>query len=160
MEVDNRGVGQGVYECGSCGGQLEAGRRWCPSCHSTDVRFITRESSAVVETSPPRIIDDEAIWETPDDRPVFQRTHAPERRLVHHMEQSRWRRGATTFGPVGRSVITGLLILPMAFVWWVIDGAVGPLWATCFTLALCGAWLVVAYTVLKDVWGRDRVDRS
>lgn len=153
-------MGQGTYVCGNCDRSLEAGRRWCPACQSTDVRFTSPEPSSIFETAPPRIIDDEAIWDADDRRPVFQRTHAPERRLHSMMEQSRWRRGSTTFGPAGRIIITVLLVLPVAFVWWVIDGAVGPVWATCFTLGVCGAWVVLARVVLKDVWSMDRVDAS
>lgn len=158
--ADNRQMGKGTHVCGSCDAPVESGRRWCPRCKSTDLRYTAPEASAILEVRPPRIIDDRAIWGTADPRSAFQRTHAPERRLHSEMAQSRWRRGATTFGPAGRITITIVLILPVAFVWWVINGATGPVMATAFTLGLCGAWVVVSHTILKDVWGRDRVDTS
>jgi hypothetical protein len=62
---------------------------------------------------------------------------------------SRWRRGPTTFGPFGRLAITALVAV--AAPWAMLTG-LGPLalWS------LLG-YSVLAVTVLRDVWRRERV---
>jgi len=95
---------------------------WCLRCYEP-VRHLTPRESA-----PPGV--------------VFV-SSGPEHRT------SRWRAGPTTFGPVGRILITALVLV--LFPWHVL-GDLDPLvlwYALAYTLA--------ATLVLRDTWRRERV---
>ena len=62
------------------------------------------------------------------------------------MVRTRWRKTATTFGPVGRLSATLALVIPLAFM--VVGGLADP-----FVWGGAGFWvLVVMPLALRDVW--------
>lgn len=62
---------------------------------------------------------------------------------------SRWRGGPTSFGPLGRLLLTALVLLPPALLVWV----AGPM-----GLTMCVGWLILGVPLLlRSVWTRARV---
>jgi hypothetical protein len=88
--------------------------------------------------------------------PVRQLTpRPPQLPTIHFLEPedphptSRWLRGPTTFGPLGRLAITAVVL------------AIGP-WTSLGGLGGLALWYLMGYAplavvVLKDVWRRERV---
>jgi len=77
----------------------------------------------------------------------------PGKRLTaaHHQRYSRWQRSEVTFGPVGRVVVTILLLIPVWF---------GVFYSVFFLVAaaIWGLWIVpLAY---RDVWRKVRASRT
>jgi hypothetical protein len=114
--------------CGSCGGRLAPDIDWCPRCYT------------------PR-----AVASAPTQLPSHLRMF-PREELSPAPVYSRWRAGATTFGPLGRVVITVALVGFQAF-WWKVVGAGG----IEFVLVSYLASTVVSIWILTHVWKRDRV---
>jgi hypothetical protein len=68
------------------------------------------------------------------------------------MKTSRWRKGPTTFGPVGRLGVTAVLILMLLW------GLIASGGATPFGLWFFLGWSILAGIVLRQTWGPVRVD--
>lgn len=108
--------------CRACGVDLSPDVMWCLRCY-TPVRQLT-----------PR---------------------APQVPTIHFIEPkeqlptSRWKRGGTTFGPAGRLVITGIVLLLAP--WSTNPIALFVLWP---------AYLAIAIAVLWSTWRRDMVDTT
>jgi hypothetical protein len=106
--------------CRNCGAELTGDVMWCVRCYEP-VRHLTPRSPELAVSSPQPIRGDGRA-------------------------RSRWRAGATTFGPVGRIVVTAGVIV--FFPW----GTIGnPL--TLFVYL--PAYLVLAVAVLRSTWRRD-----
>jgi hypothetical protein len=108
--------------CRACGAELTGDVMWCVRCYEP-VRHLTPRSPdlAVSSLQPVR----------GDGRP-----------------RSRWRAGATTFGPVGRIVVTiGVLLF---FPWGTIGNPI-----TLFVYL--PAYMFLALAVLRSTWRRDLV---
>jgi len=174
-----------VFFCGKCGAGLPSGARWCPTCYSTETVFSGQEPGAghVVHVGAPRVIGKPATSSrapVPAEEAVppplvsfgvppgeETRERAPRSALLARRTarepialpmRSRWQRGVGTFGPAGRIVITLLFVAPIIGVWLMINGVAGPVWATCFTLGVAGAWVITWWLVLPDIWRKDEVD--
>ncbi len=99
--------------CGSCGANLPTDVRWCLQCYEPVRHLSPRE-------------------------PQIPTVH-----FIHSSQEpkaTRWRAGPTTFGPVGRIVLTAVVIVgPTVLVPW----PYLPLWA------------IVAVVILRDVWRKE-----
>jgi len=108
--------------CRKCGAELPGHVMWCLRCYEP-VRHLTPRESA-----PPGV--------------VFV-SRGPQHRT------SRWRAGPTTFGPVGRILITALLL---ALFPWSVFGNLDPL-----VLWQAFGYTLAATLVLRHTWRRERV---
>lgn len=112
--------------CRSCGAPLPADIRWCTTCYTPVTLYSRRE--------PLHEVGGYVSAPTPTPR------------------TSRWRAGATTFGPAGRIAIT--VVLLALFPW----GGVGGLSAaSALQLYFLLGWAFLATLVLRHVWRRERV---
>ncbi len=119
--------------CGTCGARLAPDIGWCPRCYAP--RAAAQPSGG--HAAAPNL----RMWYPPEE---------PTPPAVY----SRWRGGATTFGPVGRVVITVAILLVHVLLWKVFgfDGVV-------FLLGVGYiAWSLLSVWILLHVWKRDRVD--
>jgi hypothetical protein len=107
--------------CRACGAELAPDVRWCLRCYAP-----------VLEHSP-------RGGQLP---PVHFLAPKDDHRT------SRWKGGATTFGPVGRVAITAAVLL---FAPWTAAGVVG-------LVVVWPVFLLVAFVVLRSTWRRGRVD--
>jgi hypothetical protein len=130
---------EGKGACQGCGASLGPDAEWCDQCF------------APVAEPGPRAADEPSslfpVWlpglplympEEPVPPPVY----------------SRWRGGTTTFGPVGRSVLTAFIALIGAL----LTLSFGPPWALSIGLEIWIAYLLLGGFLLKEIWKRDRVD--
>jgi hypothetical protein len=108
--------------CRACGTPLPPSVRWCHLCYTKVVELTPRAKGAQGYVGQPR----------PD---------------VHY---SRWRGNALTFGPAGRLVITGCVVLfGVSFVVQGFNPAM--IWPL-------GMYMVAATIILKEVWKPVRID--
>jgi hypothetical protein len=108
--------------CRSCGAALPPSVRWCSLCNERVLEFSPRE-------------------------PVHTGGYVGE--LHTEPRYTRWRSSPTTFGPLGRIVVTLAVIL------------MGPWTAiSAFTIIYLPAWIMLATLILKQVWLRQRVDEG
>ena len=115
--------------CGACGARTSPDAEWCPRCY--------------VRRAPDR---------PAGELPAHIRMMYPPDEPVPPQEFSRWREGTTTFGPVGRSMITFMLVLVQVF-WWVVVGPDGIMLVGISYLTITG----LSIWALAHVWKRDRV---
>ena len=110
-----------LVRCYSCGASLRADAQWCDQC------------SAMI----PHPVDEE---------PSLRRSLPEQARLTAPQHYSRWRKSETSFGPVGRILITLVMVaIGALFVWSQNPFAYVP-------------WLAIATPlVLRSVWARKRV---
>jgi hypothetical protein len=105
--------------CRACGANLKGDVMWCLQCYAPVRQLTPREPQ----------LPTAYLVQPKDERPM-----------------SRWKAGATTFGPVGRIAITLLVLL---FAPWSMNGiAIFVLWPP---------YLVIATLVLRTTWKRDHV---
>lgn len=131
--------------CPNCRANVADDLAWCNQCYAS----LARPAEAA--PTPPT-----------DDRPLWVRTGAPTARIETHTEFSRWRGGATSFGPVGRILLTiGVLIL-LAVGYPILRGLIFAFGG----VDVPGAGFMVMYAVvavpagfylLSRVWKRERV---
>jgi hypothetical protein len=106
--------------CRACGAELRGDVRWCLRCYEPVRELTPREPQLPTVNFLP----------DPDE----------------HRERSRWKAGATTFGPVGRIAVT---LIVLAFAPWSTN-----------VIALVVAWpayLTIAGIVLSQTWKKDDV---
>lgn len=108
--------------CRNCGAELTGDVMWCVRCYEP-VRHLTPRASELA-VSPPQLVHG-------DLRP-----------------RSRWRAGATTFGPVGRIAVTIGVIL--FFPWGTIGNPIT-------VVVYLPVYLFLAVAVLRSTWKRDLV---
>ena len=131
--------------CPNCSASVADDLAWCNQCYASLAR--------PAETVPPT---------PPDERPLWVRTGAPTTRLETHTEFSRWRGGATSFGPVGRILLTIAVLLMLAIGYPILRGLIftiggmdvpGVGFMTMYAVVAvpCGLYL------LSRVWKRERV---
>jgi hypothetical protein len=130
--------------CPSCRANVADGLAWCNQCYAS----LAPEPAA--QTS------------LPDERPLWLRSNAPVARIEQATEFSRWRKGPTSFGPVGRVLLTlGVLVLlvvgypllrglMVASVGFDVPGTGFVIMYVCVAIP-SGAYL------LNRVWKRDRI---
>ena len=110
-------------DCRACGAPLPPDLRWCGRCLTPVALYAARE---------------------PLHEPgTFVGAITPAART------SRWRGGATSFGPVGR--IASTLVLLASFPWWGVAN-LNPL-----VLFAALAWLVAAMIFLRSIWKPERI---
>ena len=114
--------------CGSCGAAVTADAAWCGQCYAP-ARAAARSVMDPVETA-------------------ADRTSAPTPTAPVAARHSRWRGGPTTFGPVGRLVMTLLMLVPLWF-FWATQGFAWP------GLVIWGVFVLP--WGLRDIWRRTRV---
>ena len=114
-----------MERCKACGATLAAGAEWCGQCLS----LVTPPARSVMDPVPP---PRPATLPDPPPTPVY----------------SRWRSGPTSFGIVGRSVVSVLMLIPL---WW--------FWETqMFAWPGVVIWVVIVMPwALRDLWRRSRV---
>ena len=133
-----------MQTCPTCGASLAADLEWCNQC------YTSLEPAPAVEAP------------GPGERPLWVRSNTapPELRLSH--EFSRWRAGATSFGPVGRAFLTVLVLLMLAVGYPLIRGLIMMLGG----MDVPGAGFMIMYLVvalptgiylLSRVWRRERI---
>lgn len=113
--------------CSACGARLKPELKWCWQC------FAPARPPEPGTGPPPGATQSDL---DPDPPPQY----------------SRWRSGATTFGPVGRISITVVLALLGWVIFYVFRFVDGPL-----VIADVGVYGVAAFFILRHVWRRDRV---
>jgi ribosomal protein L40E len=143
---DDCGMEDSRYVCSHCGQRLPIGARWCPGCHhGTDSSvFIAPETAGqVVPVSPERVLDPTPL------RPAGEKSVSrwSERQRLTRPERSRWKKGATTFGPAMKVALTALILVCAPF---------GRLMTPVFLIA----YVPIAGLLLFYIWRKDQVDRS
>lgn len=109
--------------CRACGTALSPDVRWCLRCYEP-----VRELAPRAPQLPPL----PSVFEP-----------------KHESEMSRWKAGATTFGPVGRLVVTGIVVL------------MAPGSRDVMSLVIMWpCYLLLAGVVLRSTWRRDYVDTT
>jgi hypothetical protein len=122
--------------CRACGAPLPADVRWCLRCYEPVREFAPRDR----QLPPLERVQEPPPWVGASplrDPDVLPPTY------------SRWRAGPTTFGPVGRLIVT--ILVALIFPW---DAIV--------TLNPLRLWFMLGYTifaayVLRHTWRRERV---
>jgi hypothetical protein len=112
--------------CRLCSAPLPSDIRWCTTCYTPVTLYSRRE--------PLHEAGGYVGAPTPTPR------------------TSRWRAGATTFGPAGRIAITVALLA--AFPWGGVDGLSA---VSALQLYFLLGWVFLATLVLRHVWRRERV---
>ena len=131
--------------CPNCNASVADDLAWCNQCYASLAR-------------PPEA----APAPTPDEQPLWVRTGAPTARLETNTEVSRWRGGATSFGPIGRIIMTVGVLLLLAIAYPILRGldfslggmdvpGIGFLLMYAVVAVPCGVYL------LSRVWKRERV---
>ena len=127
-----------VETCAACGGRLTADLDWCPRCYVPGESARAPQTHASGRPGFPLPF----IWrpEDPGPPPVY----------------SRWRGGTTTFGPIGRIVLT-LGTAAAGAACWELFGPPPP-----FGLGLASsgwlAFVLLAPPILRSAWRKDRVE--
>ncbi len=133
--------------CPNCGARVADDLEWCNQCYAA----LTRVPEPVAVEPPPA-----------DDRPLWVRSGTAAPRLETHTEFSRWRGGATSFGPIGRILLTVGVFLMLAIGYPLLRGLI-------FSLAgmdVPGAGFMIMYAfvaipsgiyLLSRVWKRERI---
>ena len=129
--------------CPSCGAHVAQDLEWCNQCYSA------LPAAAVVATE--------------GGRPLWTRAHIGNPPVTIEPEFSRWRGGATSFGPTGRMFLTLGVILMVIAGYPILRGLI----FTVIGLDVPGTGLIVLYAVaaipaaaylLSRVWKHERIN--
>ena len=131
--------------CPNCGAHVADDLEWCNQCFAAIVR-------------PVEAPDDVPL----DDRPLWIRSGTTAPRLETHTEFSRWRGGATSFGPIGRILLTVGVILLLLIGYPLLRGLVysfagTDIPGTGFVILYVCAAIPCGIYMLSRVWKRERV---
>ena len=134
-----------MQTCPTCGASLAADLEWCNQCYSS-----LKPAPAPVEAP------------APGERPLWVRSNTVAPELKLSQEFSRWRAGATSFGPVGRSFLTVLVLLMLVVGYPLIRGLIMMVGGMDVPgLGFLLMYLVVALPagiyLLSRVWRRERI---
>jgi hypothetical protein len=125
-----------VQNCENCGAVLAADADWCGQCYA-----IRPPASPVVPASRPVSVGGGTSIMSPT------RTVDAQHVVTPTVVKTRWRKTATTFGPVGRVLATIGLVLP--FIFFVVIG----IFTGGFTIAGAVIWgFVIMPWGLRDTW--------
>ena len=131
--------------CPNCGAGVGDDLEWCNQCYAA----LTRPAEPTPEAPA-------------DDRPLWVRSGTATPRLETHTEFSRWRGGATSFGPVGRILLTIGVLLLLAICYPLLRGLIfslvgmdvpGPGFMAMYVLVAVPS----GFYLLSRVWKRERV---
>jgi hypothetical protein len=133
--------------CPTCGAHVVDDLEWCNQCYS---------ELPAVQTPPAGTAD------TPAERPLWVRSNIGQPDVKITPEFSRWRGGATSFGPVGRIMLTLGVIMMLIVGYPLLRGLIYAVGG----IDIPGAGLVVLYTcvalpggayMLNRVWKPERI---
>ena len=130
--------------CPSCRANVPDGPAWCNQC------YASIEVASAAETP------------SPDERPLWLRSNAPGVRIEQATEFSRWRKGPTSFGPVGRVLLTfGVFVLRVVgypLLRGLMVASVGfDVPGTGFVIMYVCVAIPSGVYLLNRVWKRDRI---
>ncbi|MGZ5297410.1 MAG: hypothetical protein ACXWYT_10790 [Actinomycetota bacterium] len=137
--------------CPSCGAHVADDLEWCNQCYSA--LPAVPAPAATVEVEVPA----EA------ERPLWVRSNIGQPDVKIAPEFSRWRGGATSFGPFGRVLLTLGVLMMLIVGYPLLRGLI----YTVIGMDVPGAGLVVLYTcaalpagayLLSRVWKRERIN--
>ncbi len=137
--------------CRGCGARLAPGLELCLRCYTPTENWVpltpSQDATPSQGTTPSH--DATPVPERPPWNPTIP-MYQPEAPVPDPL-YSRWHEGATTFGPTGRLVITGIAVL-IQVAWFGLAGVNGVM------LGLSGylACTVLSVYVLAHTWKRDR----
>ncbi len=135
-----------MQTCPNCGAHMAEDLAWCNQCYAS----LARPVPAPAEEAPA------------DDRPLWVRSGTATPRLETNTEFSRWRGGATSFGPLGRILLTIGVLLLLAICYPLLRGLIFSFGG----MDVPGLGFIIMYGVvalpsgvflLSKVWKRERV---
>lgn len=133
--------------CPSCGARVADDLEWCNQCYSA-----LPAVQATVETVTAE-----------GERPLWTRAHVGNPQVKIESEFSRWRGGATSFGPFGRALLTLGVIVMLIVGYPILRGLI----FTVIGMDIPGSGLILLYAVaaipgsvylLTRVWKRERIN--
>ena len=135
-----------MQTCPNCGARVAEDLEWCNQCYAALARPVEPPVAA-----PP-----------PEDRPLWVRSGTSEPRLETHTEFSRWRGGATSFGPAGRILLTVGVFMLLALGYPLLRGLIYSVGGVDVPGAgFMALYVLVAipcgFFLLSRVWKRERV---
>jgi len=134
--------------CPSCGAHVADDLEWCNQCYAA---LPAVEAPAIPADSPAE-----------GERPLWTRAHIGNPPVKIEPEFSRWRGGATSFGPIGRSFLTLGVIVLLVVGYPILRGLI----FTVIGMDVPGNGLIVLYAaaaipgaayLLARVWKRERI---
>jgi hypothetical protein len=135
--------------------------RTCPNCKASVADDLSwcNQCYAALERVPEPVVAQAA---TDDDRPLWVRSGTSAPRLETHAEYSRWHGGATSFGPVGRILLTVGVFLLLAIGYPLLRGLVFSFGGMDvpglgFMLLYACVAIPAGIYLLSRVWKRERV---
>jgi hypothetical protein len=137
--------------CPSCGAHIAEDLEWCNQCYS----------ALPAAAAPAETVANEASIE--GDRPLWTRAHIGNPQVKIAPEFSRWRGGATSFGPFGRALLTLGVIMMLIVGYPILRGLI----FTVIGMDIPGSGLILLYAVaaipgavylLTRVWKRERIN--
>ena len=133
--------------CPSCGAHLADDLEWCNHCYAA---LPAVEAQAIPADAPE------------GGRPLWTRAHIGNPPVKIQPEFSRWRGGATSFGPIGRAFLTLGVIVLLIVGYPILRGLI----FTVIGMDVPGNGLIVLYAaaaipgaayLLARVWKRERI---
>ena len=133
--------------CPSCGAHVADDLEWCNQCYAA-----LPAAEAPVETVG-----------AADERPLWTRAHIGNPPVRVEPQFSRWRGGATSFGPFGRALLTLGVIMMLIVGYPILRGLI----FTVIGMDIPGDGLILLYAVaaipaaiylLARVWKRERIN--
>jgi hypothetical protein len=134
--------------CPSCGARVADDLEWCNQCYAA---LPAVEAPAIPADAPAE-----------GERPLWTRAHIGNPPVKIEPEFSRWRGGATSFGPIGRTFLTLGVILLLVVGYPILRGMI----FTVIGMDVPGNGLIVLYAaaaipgaayLLARVWKRERI---
>lgn len=145
-----------MERCAACGAGLSPDAAWCGQCYARVPAAVGGTATATVPSGVPDRFPGSAPAPTVPDRfptapgPAASPTPSAAAPAYRY---TRWRKTATTFGPIGRVVCTLALVLPFGFLL-----AFGLLTIDPFVLGGAAVWGgVIMPWGLRDTWRAGRL---
>jgi hypothetical protein len=136
--------------CPSCGARVADDLEWCNQCYAA---LPAAEAPAEPAVASP----------VEGERPLWTRAHIGNPPVKIEPEFSRWRGGATSFGPLGRGLLTLGVIVMLIVGYPILRGLI----FTVIGMDVPGDGLILLYAVaaipaaaylLNRVWKRERIN--
>ena len=134
--------------CPSCGAHVADDLEWCNQCYAA---LPAVEAPAIPGDAPAE-----------GERPLWTRAHIGNPPVKIQPEFSRWRGGATSFGPIGRAFLTLGVVVLLVVGYPILRGLI----FTVIGMDVPGNGLIVLYAaaaipgaayLLARVWKRERI---
>jgi len=136
--------------CPTCGAGGADDLEWCNQCYSA-LPAVPAPAEAVSASA------------AEGERPLWTRAHVGNPPVKIEPEFSRWRGGATSFGPIGRALLTLGVIVMLIVGYPILRGLI----FTVIGMDIPGSGLILLYAVaaipaavylLSRVWKRERIN--